>query len=267
VRPIRPNGTGAMMRNVALWCMVVCGRLSAPPDAVRNAVTRAVPERSRSPVAFAQVSQDPVETDTTTTEAEITEPADLTELLAMLDQIQTEVQEVELATTALDTKVQLAQGQIDQNAVSLSEAYTALHSLEAQKAANVVAIQGLTGSSVALMHNLGVQSGDVANVSSQLNTLELNLAALGPRSGDVVETAKNITIAVDEKIPVLDGVEGRLDAVEEEIGAIEAKVKEGVDGAVKADMDNMVLDVKSQVSDLNDAVKQGGIPARLQVQA
>merc|ERR1719387_1936553 len=50
-------------------------------------------------------------------------PKDLEEMLAKLDNISAEVQQTELDTVALQTKVNTAESQIEQNAVSLEEAY------------------------------------------------------------------------------------------------------------------------------------------------
>merc|ERR1719473_1797588 len=74
-------------------------------------------------------------------------PADLAAMLAKLDNISAEVQETELATVALQTKVSTAESQISQNAVSLEEAYQALHAMESQKANNTYNINLMAKSS------------------------------------------------------------------------------------------------------------------------
>merc|ERR1719191_539186 len=83
-------------------------------------------------------------------------PADLAAMLAKLDNISAEVQETELETVALQTKVQTAESQIAQNAVSLEEAYQALHTMEGQKANNTYNINLMESSSAEIQNELEV---------------------------------------------------------------------------------------------------------------
>merc|ERR1719473_2206641 len=84
-------------------------------------------------------------------------PADLAAMLAKLDNISAEVEATELATVALQTKVQTAESQISQNAVSLEEAYQALTAMENQKKNNTYNINLMAKTSETTRAELEVQ--------------------------------------------------------------------------------------------------------------
>merc|ERR1719159_1929750 len=107
-------------------------------------------------------------------------PTDLAEMLAKLDNISAEVQATELATVSLQTKVNTAESQIEQNAVSLEEAYQALTAMEAQKANNSYNINLMEKSSAEIQSELEVQGTELSNLTGQVGNLEVNLAGLSP---------------------------------------------------------------------------------------
>merc|ERR1719478_1436642 len=191
-------------------------------------------------------------------------PADLAEMLAKLDNISAEVQETELATVALQTKVNTAESQISQNAVSLEEAYQALHAMEAQKANNTFNINLMDRSSGEIQSELGVQATELNNLTGELGNLEVNLAGIQPAAQDLGTKAHEVSDKVKDHIPALDNVTSRLDHIEEAISALEERMAtEGVAGPVKEDMDALVNDGNIQVHDLDDTVAKQGIPRRL----
>jgi predicted nucleic acid-binding Zn-ribbon protein len=191
-------------------------------------------------------------------------PADLAALLAKLDNISAEVQETELATVALQTKVNTAESQISQNAVSLEEAYQALHAMEGQKTNNSFNINLMEESSGEIHNELEVQGTELANLTGEVGNLEVNVASISPAAQDLGTKAHEVSDKVTEHIPALDNVTSRLDTIESSITALEERMgTEGVAGPVKEDMDALVNDVNMQVHDLDDTVSKQGIPRRL----
>merc|ERR1719335_1342660 len=194
-------------------------------------------------------------------------PTDLAEMLAKLDNISAEVQATELATVALQTKVNTAESQIEQNAVSLEEAYQALTAMEAQKANNSYNINLMEKSSAEIQSELEVQGGALSNLTGEVGNLEVNLASIDPAAQDLGTKAHEVADKVKDHIPALDNVTSRLDTIESAISTLEERMEtEGVAGAVKEDMDNLVNDVSMQVNDLDDTVAKQGIPRRLIMQ-
>merc|ERR1719314_44601 len=112
-------------------------------------------------------------------------PTDLAEMLAKLDNISAEVQATELATVSLQTKVNTAESQIAQNAVSLEEAYQALTAMEAQKANNSYNINLMEKSSDEIHSELEVQGKRLTNLTDGLSNLEVNLANIDPAAQDL----------------------------------------------------------------------------------
>jgi chromosome segregation ATPase len=191
-------------------------------------------------------------------------PADLAAMLAKLDNISAEVQETELATVALQTKVQTAESQISQNAVSLEEAYQALFAMEAQKANNTYNINLMESSSGEIQNELEVQGAELSNLTGEVGNLEVNLAGISPAAQDLGTKAHEVSDKVKDHIPALDNVTSRLDTIEAAISALETRMEaEGVAGPVKEDMAALVNDVNMQVHDLDDTVSKQGIPRRL----
>merc|ERR1719387_2493261 len=191
-------------------------------------------------------------------------PADLAAMLAKLDNISAEVQATELATVALQTKVNTAESQISQNAVSLEEAYQALHSMEAQKTNNSFNINLMEQSSEEVQRELLVQGTKLKNLTSEVGNLEVNVASIDPAAQDLGGKAKEVSEKVMSDIPALDNVTSRLDHIETAISGLEERMEtEGVVGPVKEDMDALANDVSTQVLDLDDIVQKHGIPRRL----
>merc|ERR1719191_2386845 len=120
-------------------------------------------------------------------------PADLAAMLAKLDNISAEVQETELETVALQTKVQTAESQIAQNAVSLEEAYQALSAMEAQKANNSYNINLMEESSAEIKRELEVQGGFLGNLTGEMGNLEVNLANVDPAAQDLGTKAHEVS--------------------------------------------------------------------------
>jgi predicted nucleic acid-binding Zn-ribbon protein len=219
------------------------------------------------PMSFLQLSSSKVERTNSSNESDVptsAPPADLAAMLAKLDNISAEVQATELATVALQTKVNTAESQIAQNAVSLEEAYQALHAMEGQKANNTYNINLMAVSSGEIQHELEVQGTELSNLTGEMGNLEVNLAGIQPAAQDLGTKAHEVSDKVKDHIPALDNVTSRLDHLEEAISAMETRMaSEGVAGPVKEDMDALVNDVSSQVSDLDDTVAKQGIPRRL----
>jgi chromosome segregation ATPase len=191
-------------------------------------------------------------------------PADLAAMLAKLDNISAEVQATELATVALQTKVNTAESQISQNAVSLEEAYQALHTMEAQKTNNSFNINLMEQSSEEVQRELQVQGTKLTNLTGEVGNLEVNVASIDPAAQDLGGKAKEVSEKVMSDIPALDNVTSRLDQIETAISGLEERMNtEGVVGPVKEDMDALANDVSTQVLDLDDIVQKHGIPRRL----
>jgi len=191
-------------------------------------------------------------------------PADLAAMLAKLDNISAEVQATELATVALQTKVNTAESQISQNAVSLEEAYQALHTMEAQKTNNSFNINLMEQSSEEVQRELQVQGTKLTNLTGEVGNLEVNVASIDPAAQDLGGKAKEVSEKVMSDIPALDNVTSRLDHIETAISGLEERMNtEGVVGPVKEDMDALANDVSTQVLDLDDIVQKHGIPRRL----
>jgi hypothetical protein len=191
-------------------------------------------------------------------------PKDLEEMLAKLDNISAEVQQTELDTVALQTKVNTAESQIEQNAVSLEEAYQALAKMEGQKENNTHNINLMEESSGKIQGELEVQGGFLTNMTGEVGNLEVNVASIDPAASDLGTKAHEVADKVKAHIPALDNVTSRLDFVEAAITALEERMgSEGVVGPVKEDMDALVNGVSMQVNDLDDTVTKQGIPRRL----
>jgi predicted nucleic acid-binding Zn-ribbon protein len=219
------------------------------------------------PASFIQLASLKVERTNSSNESDVptsAPPADLAAMLAKLDNISAEVQETELATVALQTKVQTAESQISQNAVSLEEAYQALFAMEAQKANNTYNINLMESSSGEIQNELEVQGAELSNLTGEVGNLEVNLAGISPAAQDLGTKAHEVSDKVKDHIPALDNVTSRLDTIEAAISALETRMEaEGVAGPVKEDMDALVNDVNMQVHDLDDTVSKQGIPRRL----
>jgi uncharacterized protein Veg len=191
-------------------------------------------------------------------------PTDLAAMLAKLDNISAEVQATELATVALQTKVNSGERQIEQNAVSLEEAYQALFAMEAMKTNNSYNINLMEKSSDEIQNELEVQGTQLSNLTGEVGNLEVNVASIDPAASDLGTKAHEVAEKVKVHIPALDNVTSRLDTIEEAISALETRIgTEGVAGPVKEDMDALVNDVSIQVHDLDDTVSKQGIPRRL----
>jgi predicted nucleic acid-binding Zn-ribbon protein len=219
---------------------------------------------SFDPISFIQLSKVELNSSNESDVPTSAPPTDLAGMLAKLDNISAEVQETELETVALQTKVSTAESQIAQNAVSLEEAYQALHTMEGAKANNTYNIHLMDRSSGEIQFELGVQSTELNNLTGELGNLEVNLAGMQPAAQDLGTKAHEVSDKVKDHIPALENVTSRLDSVEEEISALEERMgTEGVAGPVKEDMDALVNGVSAQVHDLDDTVANQGIPRRL----
>merc|ERR1719473_627384 len=128
-------------------------------------------------------------------------PTDLAEMLAKLDNISADVEATELATVALQTKVNTAESQISQNAVSLEEAYQALFAMEAQKTNNSFNINLMEHSSAEIANELEVQGTQLSNLTGEVGNLEVNVASIDPAVSDLGTKAHEVAEKVKVHIP------------------------------------------------------------------